>query len=517
MRKFFFCFFFWVVFFEVLGFDNPDLKNTCPECRPLVEVLYQEVMQAITTFNTLSGVVENQVFGPGKTGIEQANSGLHVAQQTLATHNLASPGLEGYIDSAAQNYGQMLSGFSTYSDQRYNLNNTLQSMRVRLLNFECHCSSNCACIPLLTSISNFVDGISYTLDDQYTLLSNRLTKIDDFMYDDLSKLVDDYEVTWSSSFTNNSLSWARLSNWLFRDDDADSAWRQFQQQFDESLAQHPETGLSNEGFVGLRQLDTLQKMMYINAAIAEMFSNYNSESNTNDTDLAAITNYLYKVQQPFYSSFNTMFRAISVPNPFSPTLYYIVTNFFRNPTHSKYIRLVNGSSSDAGYTNFLSRVELYLMALNGLFSDDEIIPRDQFASIYSESQINHSLDNATNSLLGFATDSASLTNYINTSWTEGITSIFDKLNDTTVFEGDTGDGRYITFIPSFNFGGVQIEHVDFDIETIRPVIDFSNSAFKCIWAGIYLVVFFVFVWFVGTRVFSVMLWIVHFISGSLGN
>ena len=91
------------------------------------------------------------------------------------------------------------------------------------------------------------------------------------------------------------------------------------------------------------------------------------------------------------------------------------------------------------------------------------------------------------------------------------------MKDTTVFEGDTGDGRYITFIPSFNLGGVQIEHLDFDMETIRPVIDFSNAAFKCIWAGIYLVVFFGFIWFAGSRIFRVMLWIVHFISGSLGN
>lgn len=168
-------------------------------------------------------------------------------------------------------------------------------------------------------------------------------------------------------------------------------------------------------------------------------------------------------------------------------------------------------------SNYFSRVEMYLMALNGLFSDDEIVPEDQFESIYGESQIDHSLDNATNNLAGFETDSASLTNYINTSWTDGITAIFDKIKDTTVFEGDTGDGRYITFIPSFTLGGIQIEHLDFDIETIRPVIDFSNAAFRCIWAAIYLVVFFVFVWFVGARVFRVMLWLVQFISGSLGN
>ena len=515
MRKFILSCLFWGVFFEVLGFEDPDFKNTCPECRPLVEVLYQEVMQAITTFNTLSGVVENQVFAPGKTGIEHANGGLHVAQQTLATHNLASPGLEGYIDSAAQNYGQMLSGFSTYSDQRYNLNNTLQSMRVRLVNFECHCSSNCACIPLLTSISNFVDGISYTLDDQYTLLSNRLTKIDDFMYDDLSKLVDDYQVTWSSSFTNKVLSWGLLSKWLFRDDDADSAWRQFQQQFDESLANHPETGLSNEGFIGLRQLDTLQKMMYINASIAEMFANYKNNSTTNETDLSAITNYLYNIQLPFYSSFNNMFKNGTIPSPFIPVRYTYVTNFFQNPSARNFSFLLNNPQS--GYTNFFSRVELYLMALNGFFSDNEIVPDDQWESIYGESQIDYSLDNATNNLAGFETDSASLTNYINTSWIEGITAIFDKMNDTTVFEGDTGDGRYITFIPSFTLGGIQIEHLDFDIETIRPVIDFSNAAFRCIWAAIYLVVFFVFVWFVGARVFRVMLWLVQFISGSLGN
>ncbi len=515
MRKFLFSLFFWFFLFEVLGFENPDFKNTCPECRPLVEVLYQEVMQAITTFNTLSGVVENQVFGPGKTGIEQANDGLHVAQQTLSTHNLASPGLEGYIDSAAQNYGQMLSGFSTYSDQRYNLNNTLQSMRGRLVNFECHCSSNCACIPLLTSISNFVDGISYILDDQYTFLSNRLTKIDDFMYDDLAKLVDDYEVTWSSSFTNQVFSWGLLSQWLFSDDDADSAWRQFQQKFDESMSQHPETGLSNEGFVGLRQLDTLQKMMYINAGIAQMFADYQTEANTNDTDISSISNYLYNIQRPFYSSFNTLFKPGYIPTPFVPSRYAIVTNFFQNPSSKNYGALF--LSHDGGYTNYFSRIELYLMALNGLFSDDVIVSDDDFASIYSESQIDHNLDSATNQLSGFETESSSLTNYISTSWTEGISVLFSKLHDTSIFDGDTGDGRYITFIPSFNLGGIQIEHVDFDIETIRPIIDFSNSAFKCIWAGIYLVIFFSFVWFAGTRVFRVILWVVDFISGSLGD
>ena len=517
MRKFFLSLFFWVFLFEVFGFDDPDFKNTCPECRPLVEVLYQEVMQAITTFNTLSGVVENQVFGPGKTGIEQANSGLHAAQQTLASHNLASPGLEGYIDSSAQNYGQMLSGFSTYSDQRYNLNNTLQSMRVRLVNFECHCSSNCACIPLLTSISNFVDGISYTLDDQYTLLSNRLTKIDDFMYDDLAKLVDDYQVTWSSSFTNNVLSWGLLSKWLFRDDDADSAWRQFQQKFDESLANHPETGLSNEGFVGLRQLDTLQKMMYINASIAEMFANYKSESNTNDTDLAAITNYLYNIQKPLYENYNSMFYSRKVPSPFIEQRYFAVTNFFQNPSALSYSRLFSPARGELGYTNFFSRVELYLMALNGLFSDDAVLREDEMSQIYQDTQIDHSLGEATNSLSEFASSSSTLTNYINNSWTESITKLFDNISDTSAFSGNDGGARYITFIPSFNIGGFQIEHCDFDMETLRPVINFSNSAFKCIWCAVYFVVYFSFVWFVGTRVFRLMLWLVHFISGSLGN
>ena len=52
---------------------------------------------------------------------------------------------------------------------------------------------------------------------------------------------------------------------------------------------------------------------------------------------------------------------------------------------------------------------------------------------------------------------------------------------------------------------------------LEPRPDFSNSAFKCIWAGIYLVIFFSFVWFAGTRVFRVILWVVDFISGSLGD
>lgn len=511
MRKFLFSCFFWVVIFSVLG-STPDFSKTCPECRPYVEILYQDVLNAITTFNTINGVVQGNFYDSSRNGLIDSGNGLVIASQTLNNHNIQN-NLEGYIQRNGEYQGRLDTAFSVYSNERSNLNNILSTMKTRLLEFECNCSSNCSCVPLLTSISNFVDGISYTLDDQYTFLSNRLTKVDDFIYDDISKLVDDYEVTWASSFTNNAFSWGRLSKWLFRDDDADSAWRQFQQQFDESLANHPETGLSNEGFVGLRQLDTLQKMMYINASIAQMFADYQTETNTNATDLSAITNYLYNVQKPFYSSFNNMFKSSTVPNPFTQARYNIVTNFFTKPSNLNYIRFITVGN----YTNYLSRLELYLMALNGFFSDDEIIPEDHFDSIYSESQIDQSLDNATNNLSGFETDSASLTNYINTSWMEGITVIFDKINDTTVFEGDTGDGRYITFIPSFTLGGIQIEHLDFDIETIRPVIDFSNAAFRCIWAAIYLVVFFVFVWFVGARVFRVMLWLVQFISGSLGN
>lgn len=515
MRKFILSCFFWVVVFQVLGVEDPDFKNTCPECRPLVEVLYQEVMSAITTFNTLNGVVQGNFYDSAMNGLVDSGNGLVVASQTLNTHNIGN-NLEGYIQRNGERQGNLQTAYSVYSDQRVNLNNTLQAMRVRLVEFECNCSSNCACVPLLSSISNSVYGIWDMLDTQWTFFSNRLTKIDDFMYDDLSKLVDDYEVTWSSSFTNNIFSWGKLSSFLFDDDNSDSAWRQFQQQFDESLSNHPETGLSNEGFIGLRQLDTLQKMMYINAGIAEMFANYKSNSSTNEIpDLSAITNYLYKIQQPFYSSFNNMFINGKIPNPFISGRYNFVTNFFKNPSAGTYGRFVNDAKS--GFTNFFSRVELYLMALNGLLSDDEIISDDEFESIYSESHIDDNLNNATNQLSGFSTESSTLTNYLNTSWTEGITAIFDKINDTTVFEGDTGDGRYITFIPSFNLGGIQIEHLDFDIETIRPVIDFSNAAFRCLWAGIYLVVFFVFVWFVGGRVFRVMLWLVQFISGSLGN
>lgn len=511
MRKFLFFCFFWFVLFSVLG-STPDFSKTCPECRPYVEILYQDVLNAITTFNTINGVVQGNFYDSSHNGLIDSGNGLVSASQTLNQHNIQN-NLEGYIQRNGEYQGRLDTAFSVYSNERSNLNNILTTMKTRLLEFECNCSSNCSCVPLLTSISNSVDFIFSTLDNQYSFISNRLTKIDDFMYDDLAKLVDDYEVTWASSFTNNVLSWGLLSKWLFRDDDSDSAWRHFQQQFGESLSNHPETGLSNEGFVGLRQLDTLQKMMYINAAIAEMFANYNSESNTNETDVSAITNYLYKIQQPFYSSFNNMFKANTVPNPFSQSRYFYITNFLKNPTARRFDNL----NRYGEMSNYFSRVEIYLMALNGLFSDDEIIPDDEFSSIYSESQINHNLDNATNNLAGFETDSASLTNYINSSWTEGITAIFDKMNDTTVFESDTGDGRYITFIPAFTLGDIQIEHLDFDIETIRPVIDFSNAAFRCIWAAIYLVVFFVFVWFVGARVFRVMLWLVQFISGSLGN
>ena len=515
MRKFLFSCFFWFVLFSVLG-STPDFSKTCPECRPYVEILYQDVLNAITTFNTINGVVQGNFYDSSHSGLLDSGNGLVIASQALNSHNIQN-NLEGYIQRNGEYQGRLDTAFTVYSNERSNLNNILSTMKTRLLEFECNCTSNCSCVPLLTSISNSVDFIFSTLDDQYTFISNRLTKIDDFMYDDIAKLVDDYEVTWSSSFTNRAFSWGLLSKWLFRDNDEGSAWHLFQQQFDESLSNHPETGLSNEGFVGLRQLDTLQKMMYINAGIAQMFADYNSESNTNDTDLSAITNYLYKVQKPFYENYNSMFSSQKVPSPFIQGRYSFVTNFFQKPSALSYIRLFSNDGKSLGYTNFFSRVELYLMALNGLFSDDEIIPDDEFASIYSESQIDHNLDNATNNLSAFATDSASLTNYINTSWTEGITAIFEKMKDTTVFEGDTGDGRYITFIPSFNLGGVQIEHLDFDMETIRPVIDFSNAAFKCIWAGIYLVVFFGFIWFAGSRIFRVMLWIVHFISGSLGN
>ena len=303
MRKFFLSCFFWVVIFSVLG-STPDFSKTCPECRPYVEILYQDVLNAITTFNTINGVVQGNFYDSSHNGLVDAGNGLVLASQTLNSHNIQN-NLEGYIQRNGMYEGNLNTAFTVYSNERSNLNNILSTMKTRLLEFECNCSSNCSCVPLLTSISNTVDFIYSTLDTQYTFISNRLTKIDDFMYDDLAKLVDDYEVTWSSSFTNKVFSWGLLSKWLFCDDDADSAWRQFQQKFDESLSNHPETGLSNEGFVGLRQLDTLQKMMYINASIAEMFSNYNSESNTNDTDLSAITNYLYKIQQPYYNMFNT--------------------------------------------------------------------------------------------------------------------------------------------------------------------------------------------------------------------
>ena len=491
MRKFGFIFSFLFPFFLFSA-------NTCPQCKPLVDLLTEQVNNAYGWLLAGNGQIES-AWGYAESALWDVKQSQYSDSFPTVNNALNSGGLQ----------------HSNYQQSFQQCRDTLIRVQQVLDTFDCNCSisNDCKCLPALIAISNSVYDIWYTLDDQYTLLSNRLTKIDDFMYDDLAKLVDDYEVTWSSSFTNNVLSWGLLSKWLFRDDDADSAWRQFQQKFDESLGNHPETGLSNEGFVGLRQLDTLQKMMYINAAIAEMFANYNSESNTNDTDLAAITNYLYKVQQPFYSSFNNMFKANTVPNPFAETRYNYITNFLKNPTGRKFDIICKYG----GMTNYFSRVEMYLMALNGLFSDDEIIPEDEFDSIYSETQIDHNLDNATNNLAGFETDSASLTNYIDTSWTEGITAIFEKMNDTTVFEGDTGDGRYITFIPSFTLGGIQIEHLDFDIETIRPVIDFSNAAFRCIWAAIYLVVFFVFVWFVGARVFRVMLWLVQFISGSLGN
>lgn len=475
--------------------------NTCPQCKPLVDLLTEQVNNAYGWLMSANGQISS-AWGYAETALWDVKQS-HYADEFPTVDN-------------ALNSGSLQ--HSNYQQSFQQCRDTLIRSQQILESFDCNCSSNnCACLPALISISNDVGFIYSIVDSQYNFLSNRLTKIDDFMYDDISKLVDDYEVTWSSSFTNNVFSWGLLSKWLFRDNDKDSAWRQFQQQFDESLAHHPETGLSNEGFVGLRQLDTLQKMMYINAGIAEMLAN-KPNSTTNETDLSSITNYLYKIQKPFYENYNAMFRSHNVPNPYNPNLYHYVTNFFQHPDYESYRRIIYPSFQQRiGYSNFFSRVELYLMALNGLFSDSQIVPDDEFASIYSESKIDHDLGSATNQLSGFETDSATLTNYLSTSWTEGIAAIFDKINDTTVFEGSTGDGRYITFIPSFNLGGIQIEHLDFDIETIRPVIDFSHAAFRCIWAGIYLVVFFVFVWFVGARVFRVMLWLVQFISGSLGN
>lgn len=501
-----FCFF---VFFVAASVVVAEPIMTCPECKPVVDALYTEVNSALLVLGQMEDNVQGNIAG-GKIGLGHAGTTL---QSIVDTSVLPPAGTVESLESVNYWSGRMDGGIATWGEQRYQINNILTSMKTRLDKFECNCSSNCACVPLLESISNYVGLISTTLDDQWSLLSNRLTKIDDFMYDDIAKLVDDYEVTWSSSFTNNAFSWGRLSKWLFSDDDADSAWRQFQQKFDESLANHPETGLSNEGFVGLRQLDTLQKMMYINAAIAEMFSNYHSESNTNDTDLAAITNYLYNVQGPYYQMFNTLNRSGYVPTPFKRDAYNVVTNFFQSPSSRTYSELFKLGH----YTNFFSRVELYLMGLNGMFNDSEIISEDEMSQIYQDSQIDHSLGEATNSLSEFASSSSTLTNYINNSWTESITKLFDNISDTSAFSGNDGGARYITFIPSFNIGGFQIEHCDFDMETLRPVINFSNSVFKCIWCAVYFVVYFSFIWFVGTRVFRVMLWLVQFISGSLGN
>lgn len=234
--------------------------------------------------------------------------------------------------------------------------------------------------------------------------------------------------------------------------------------------------LSNEGYIQLQNLAMNQRQYLCTVEALEMMRGMTNNANA---DLVWITNYLNKVQQPYYAMYNNIarFAGWNNVNYFNPPHYDNITNVFDTslPLSSMPSRFIKFTRDE---TNWFSRIELYLMNLNGMFGSYSLSgeDEDELNRNLDRENIERNLEYGTNTVLHLVEEYANVSNFFSQ-----VSASFQSLLASWDIGDDSGGTGAITIMPSFQLGGIQFEHIDVSTLDFAEIGEATRLIFTAIW------------------------------------
>lgn len=245
--------------------------------------------------------------------------------------------------------------------------------------------------------------------------------------------------------------------------------------------------LSNEGVIALENLAVNQRS-YL--CLAELV-NRPVGTSSNYVDLAWITNYLGKVQSPYYTlwDYTFMYSEAKNYNPFGDQQFNTFTNFVGSAldgydyvsVRRKYRNYITASS------NYWERLETYLLNLNGL------MPHEPFVDGEEEDELNRNLDSeilgrqirySTNAIFQAVENLSSVSNNLN-----AVLLKFKTFCNSFQLPQGSWDGL-IRFTPQIQLGGITVDPIYLDESYFSAIKSAVRKVFECIWYAIFLLLSF---------------------------
>lgn len=234
------------------------------------------------------------------------------------------------------------------------------------------------------------------------------------------------------------------------------------------------THLSNEGEIMLNQLAFQQRQYLCTVEALNIL-----RGNTNGSDVAWITNYLDKVQSPFYRLFDNYLPVNLANNPYAVSPYNAFTNFidYASTRSSTFLMLNKYANFRNLETNWFSRVEMYLLNLQGLIGSQGEISDDSVETMQDSENIERTNEYSTNSLYAAVSEIASVSNSLS-----AVVSSFQDFIGSFHFEDTpSASSGYIRIMPDFVLGGIEIPHIDLTYQDIDFLVDGTRTIFTAIW------------------------------------
>lgn len=234
--------------------------------------------------------------------------------------------------------------------------------------------------------------------------------------------------------------------------------------------------LSNEGLIALDNLAFNQRQYLCSIEMLNQLKGMNTTNN-----LSWITNYLDTIQKPYYELFNKSFLYTVPYRPYYSTSTRAWTNFiarvYQRDSLAKISNAYKAYHDDSQGSNYFYRIENLLMTLNGLFPTGLSTDVSEFEDATSDKEnVSRLIEYSTNAVYSISDSVQSMSN--------SVSAVFSKFFDlSTAFHPDASgsDSGGIQVLPSFEFGGIQFEHVNITYTTLAPVVEPCRTVFSAIW------------------------------------
>lgn len=245
--------------------------------------------------------------------------------------------------------------------------------------------------------------------------------------------------------------------------------------------------LSNEGVIALENLAVNQRS-YL--CLAELV-NRPTGTSSNYVDLGWITNYLGKIQSPYFQLFSESLITgrNSKFNPYQSEPFNAFTNLYAfsqegHPNVQVSQRFISYRDRS---TNFFERIETYLLALNGMIGASSLADGEE------EDELNRNLDSeilgrqirySTNAIFQAVENLSSVSNNLN-----AVLLKFQTFCNSFQLPQGSWDGM-IRFTPQIQLGGITVDPIYLDESYFSAIKSAVRKVFECIWYAIFLLLSF---------------------------